>query len=122
MTSRFELFPLDIERAVDFYTTVLAFRLESDRRREAEPYASVRRDGVTIGLAPGFTEHRDCRRPPTGVEVVLEFDDLDAEFDSVRRAGGVVAEGLQERPWGLRDVRICDPDGYYLRITERRIG
>jgi len=23
------------------------------------------------------------------------------------------------RPWGLRDFRIFDPSGYYLRITER---
>lgn len=23
------------------------------------------------------------------------------------------------RPWGLKDFRICDPDGYYLRITSK---
>jgi lactoylglutathione lyase len=26
-------------------------------------------------------------------------------------------ELLCDRPWGLRDFRVVDPDGYYLRIT-----
>jgi hypothetical protein len=24
-----------------------------------------------------------------------------------------------DRPWGLRDFRVADPDGYYLRVTTR---
>jgi hypothetical protein len=27
-------------------------------------------------------------------------------------------EGLTSRPWGLRDFRLVDPDGYYWRVTE----
>jgi len=30
-----------------------------------------------------------------------------------------LTEGLEARPWGLRDFRLLDPDGYYWRITER---
>ena len=29
-------------------------------------------------------------------------------------------EHLTEREWGLTDFRVHDPDGYYLRITDRR--
>jgi hypothetical protein len=28
-----------------------------------------------------------------------------------------LAEPLTDRPWGLRDFRVVDPDGYYLRVT-----
>ena len=35
-------------------------------------------------------------------------------------AGIELAEDLQEREWGLTDFRMRDPDGYYLRITDRR--
>jgi hypothetical protein len=28
-----------------------------------------------------------------------------------------MAEALRGRPWGLRDFRPFDPDGYYLRVT-----
>lgn len=119
MTLRYEIFPADMDRAVDFYTSVLAFSVNLDRR-PAQPYVSLRRDGVVIGVSstPGDV-HRDCRQPPTGIEVVLEVDDLDAEFESVQQAGGVVVEGINRQVWGLRDFRICDPDGYYLRLTER---
>lgn len=27
-------------------------------------------------------------------------------------------EIVRDRPWGLRDFRITDPDGYDLRITQ----
>ncbi len=35
-------------------------------------------------------------------------------------AGWPLAADLQARPWGVRDFRLLDPAGYYLRITERR--
>jgi uncharacterized glyoxalase superfamily protein PhnB len=54
------------------------------------------------------------------VEIVLEVDDLAAERDRVSRAGWPVADEVALQPWGLRDFRLVDPSGYYLRITARR--
>ena len=51
------------------------------------------------------------RRPPVGVELVLEVDDVDAELERVRMSGWPIDEQLQERPWGLRDFRLIDPSG-----------
>jgi uncharacterized glyoxalase superfamily protein PhnB len=48
---------------------------------------------------------------------VLEVDDLDAVLRRVEETGHTLAEGLQPRPWGLRDFRIVDPDGYCVRVT-----
>ena len=62
---------------------------------------------------------RHERRPPVGVEVVLEVDDVEDELERVRAGGWDIAEGLGKRPWGLLDFRILDPSGYYLRITNR---
>ena len=61
----------------------------------------------------GVAADRAERRPPTGVEIVLEV----AELDRVRRAGRPIAVGLASRPWGQRDFRLLDPSGYYVRIT-----
>ncbi|GAC1486117.1 MAG: hypothetical protein NVS1B1_01090 [Candidatus Limnocylindrales bacterium] len=52
-----------------------------------------------------------------GVEVVIVVEDLDAVYEAARGFARIVAP-LQERPWGLRDFRVLDPFGYYLRITE----
>lgn len=120
MTLRFEIFPSDLDATAGFYTRVLRFEVTADRRAEPEPYMAFRRDAVRVGAARhAHEEHRPERRPPVGVELVLEVDDIDAELEQVRTSGWPLAEQLQERPWGLRDFRLVDPSGYYLRVTNR---
>lgn len=119
MSLRFEIFPADLDATVDFYVRVLGFTLVRDERADAYPYIALERGDVRIGAAQR-TGDIDLarRRPPTGVELVLEVDDLEAEHRRVREAWPL-EEDLQERPWGLRDFRVLDPSGYYLRITNR---
>jgi lactoylglutathione lyase len=120
MTLRFEIFPADLDAAVDFYGRVLGFSLTADRRAGPEPYVAMKRGAVRIGAArrPG-PDVQPARRPPTGVELVLEVDDVAGERDRVAAAGWPLEDDLQDRPWGLTDFRILDPGGYYLRITSR---
>jgi lactoylglutathione lyase len=124
---RLELFVDDLDRSVAFYTGLLGFDLD---RRDAG-YASLRRGDVVLGLGPvaklpeaggpGFSQRRLAAGKGAGVEIVLELDDEPAvaALHDRCRAGGVVVEPLRDRPWGLRDFRLLDPDGYYLRITHR---
>jgi lactoylglutathione lyase len=58
------------------------------------------------------------RRPPHGVELVIDVDDVDDSIAQVINAGWPIDAELELRSWGLRDFRIVDPSGYYLRITE----
>lgn len=122
MTLRFEIFPDDLDATVDFYQRVLLFRLTDDRRGEPEAYVSLQRGSVRVGVlrsAAAADDARPARRPPTGVELVLEVDDVAAERDRVTAAGWPLEADLQDRPWGLRDFRLLDPGGHYLRITSR---
>jgi lactoylglutathione lyase len=120
MTLRFEVFPDDLDATVDFYTRVLHFRLTADRRGQRDEYVSLQRGSVRVGAARRVVpDVRAARLPPAGVELVLEVDDVVAERDRVTAAGWPLAEDLQDRPWGLKDFRILDPAGYYLRITDR---
>ena len=57
-----------------------------------------------------------------GVEIVIEVDDVEGWCERVAASGHPILKPLQERPWGLRDFRISDPDGYYLRVTSRPPG
>ncbi len=115
MRLRLELFVDDLDRSVDFYRRVLGFHLV----RQDASYASLCHGAVVLGLGPaaGLPERRGA-----GVEVVLEVDDLDAAYARVMGAGVRPVEAPRERPWGLRDFRILDPDGYYLRITDGEAG
>jgi lactoylglutathione lyase len=124
MTIRFELFVADRDKSVDFYTSVLGFEV----RRLDESYAMLTCGDVVLGLGRqadlpetgegwGFTQQRLNRDRGAGVEIVLETPDLEALYERVQRSGYQLAAPMQDRPWGLRDFRVADPDGYYLRIT-----
>jgi lactoylglutathione lyase len=119
-TVRFEIFPADLNVTATFYTEVLGFTVAQDRRRDPDPYIYLARDRIGLGaaLARSVASYEQ-RRPPIGVELVLEVDDLEAERNHVSEAGWSVDEDLADRPWGLRDFRLIDPDGYYWRITNR---
>lgn len=114
---RLEIFPADLNATVRFYVDLLGFWVVEDRRADPLPYISLIRDGFRLGavcLPGGLAAHR---HPPTGVEIVVEVDYLHAERDRIVRAGWPLEEDITLRPWGLKDFRILDPDGYYLRFT-----
>lgn len=116
---RLELFTDDLERLVDFYTTVMGFA--PVRNEPQNGYAVLVRGAVELGILVWSADgdQSAARRPPVGAEIVIEVDDIKAERNAVVAAGGRLEEDLVTRPWGLRDFRLVDPDGYYLRITNR---
>jgi RimJ/RimL family protein N-acetyltransferase/catechol 2,3-dioxygenase-like lactoylglutathione lyase family enzyme len=121
-TLRVELFPADVDASVAFYEA-LGFEV---RGRQGS-YASLSFGDVRLGLAratdlagsrpidPG------CRSVPAGAEMVVEVRDVRALRDTVAARGIPLAEDVQQRPWGLTDFRVHDPDGYYWRFTSRRL-
>jgi lactoylglutathione lyase len=119
---RCEIFPADLEATVHFYVEVLGFCLVRDERTAENAYIAVERGHVRLGAAARpEVDDREMRRPPLGVELVLEVDDVDGERTRVAAANWPVTEELMIRPWGLRDFRLLDPSGYYWRITSSRL-
>lgn len=72
-----------------------------------------------IGSHPFFSLHPAGTAPGHGVEIIVTTSDLDALYERAKELGAIV-EPMRMRPWGVRDFRIADPFGYYLRITEER--
>jgi lactoylglutathione lyase len=125
MRVRLELFVEDMETSIGFYTRVLGFEVA---RNEPGDYASLRNGDVVLGIGPipklseeggYFTRDIASSRRGLGVEIVLEVEDVNEWHRRVVASGHPVSEPPQKRPWGLRDFRIVDPDGYYLRLTSR---
>ena len=123
MGLRLELFVEDMGESVSFYRRVLGFEVV---REEPGDYASLRSGDVMLGIGPVamlpetggyFTRSIASQRRGLGVEIVMEVDDLSAAHRRVLDSGHPVFEPPQQRPWGLWDFRIVDPDGYYLRFT-----
>ena len=107
-----QLFVRDIDAACAFYAQKLGFTTVFKYGRPAL-YGQVRRDGATLNLrhvdAPALdakTREREvwlsAYVPVTGIDAIFaEFADRDVDFQ----------ERLVEKPWGVREFVVRDPDG-----------
>ncbi len=118
--SKFELFVTDVEESVHFYTT-LGFEIA---QQKADGYTTLESGSTVVALSPvprwlplrwlGF-----LRLPPLGTEIVLYSNRLE-ELRSALEAAGYAPGAITRQPWGDRDFRVTDHDGYYLRVSEGR--
>lgn len=66
---------------------------------------------------PYFSRFDSNTKRGFGVELVIRVDDLDAAYATAADFDCVV-ESLTMQPWGMRDFRVEDPFGFYLRFTD----
>ena len=116
----YEVFHRDIRTLVDFYLGVLGF--QTSEADTSSDYVVVYRDDVRVGCCLHDKADSSPRRPPDGSEIVLRVDDIQTEYQRVLASGWPIADPLQNRPWGLKDFRIFDPAGQYLRVTNTTVG
>ena len=122
-TLRMELFVRDLGVSAAFYRDVLGFIVDD----EHADYVGVRNGDVTFGLGlqdrlpPNhvFSQAALNAQKGTGVEIVLEVDDVEACYQRVVEANYPISRALGMRSWGMTDFRVVDPDGYYIRVTSR---
>jgi lactoylglutathione lyase len=110
---RLEIFPAEMRRCLDFYIGVLDFQM----RLEKDNYAFINRGDIFIAAIAVPTdetlqEKAAYRRPPKGLELVFEVDDLVAERDRIVAHGVRLEDDIKKQEWGLEDFRLLDPDGY----------
>lgn len=113
---RIEIFPADLDRSVEFYRQLGFDPLKRDDG--PPPYAYLRLGSVRIGALEADRVDPARRALPTGTEIVIEVADITTYRDRVVDAGIELECDLGQRPWGLTDFRVLDPDGYYLRFTD----
>lgn len=116
---RIEIFPDDLDETVTFYTDVLGFSATRDERTATSGYVALQLGDARVGAAQRPALDVERRRPPTGVELVLEVVDLMLVRQRVRDSGWPLEEDLTTRPWGLTDFHVLDPFGYHWRITQQ---
>jgi catechol 2,3-dioxygenase-like lactoylglutathione lyase family enzyme len=113
LSSRFMLHPSDFDRSVGFYRDVLGLH----PMREFGQGASR---GVVFFLGGGYLELTDRHvEPPTAsTELWLQVRDVRQAERELRAAGVPIIEGAAEKPWGLVELRVSDPDGLVLILVE----
>jgi predicted enzyme related to lactoylglutathione lyase len=104
----------NLSAAIEFYTGVLGFRVE---HLHGDEYAVMRRESVRVGLMRAGPENS---QPGQG-RFYAFLSGVDAYFQNVEanmKSGGRVIEPLADRPYGLKDFAIRDPDGNRLAFSE----
>ena len=126
---RFELFVDDVAATVRFYQATIGLRPSDGWTPDG--YVRLYAGAVSIGVQHHASLPSEHHFSPAhlagprgvGAEIVIEVDDVDTAYAlasrQAERYGGRV-EPLANQPWGLRDFRLIDPDGYYLRVTSHR--
>jgi predicted enzyme related to lactoylglutathione lyase len=113
LSSRVLLHPTDFERSLQFYAESLGLHVYREWGR-----GSTR--GVVFFLGGGFLELAGSS--PTGasesVGVWLQVRDVDAVGHELEEAGVDIIEVPTDKPWGLRELQIRDPDGISIVIVE----
>jgi catechol 2,3-dioxygenase-like lactoylglutathione lyase family enzyme len=113
----------DMQETIDFYTKGLGFTLEATLH-DPPTWCSLRRDGVTLMFewypphdhAPG--EEHDHPDPGMTGALYLYVSDAKELHDEV--ASRVeICEALNDRPYGMREFGVLDPNGYRLQFGSR---
>jgi catechol 2,3-dioxygenase-like lactoylglutathione lyase family enzyme len=118
--SKFELFVTDVDEATRFYSTLGFTRVE----RKPDGYTTLRSGGTVVALSPvpSWLPLRwlaFLRQPPLGTEIVFYSDRIEELRAALETAGYGPGE-IELRPWGNRDFRVSDWEGYYVRVSEGR--
>ena len=108
----------DQDRPRDFYVGVLGF----DLIRDAEMQPGLRWVQVApSGAQTSLTLVTWFESMPAGTlrGLVLETDDLEGDLSAYTARGALIADGIQNQPWG-RYFTLTDPDGNGLVVQETR--
>ena len=108
----------DPEESIDFYA-VLGFEVA---HRQSYGYTTLRNGSTVVALSPvpwwlPLRLASWLRYPPIGSELVFYTAELEP-LHAALEVAGCDPGAIQLQPWGQRDFRITDPDGYYLRVSE----
>jgi glyoxylase I family protein len=110
----------DVQRAVDFYTSHLGFKLE---HKQLPAFATVSLGGFKLLLSgPGASGSRplpDGRRQEPGGwnRIVLHVTDVVRETQRLKKAGLEFRNEMETGPGG-RQIQLEDPDGNPIELFE----
>ncbi len=113
LSSRVLLHPKDFERSLRFYSESLGLHIYRE-------WGSGSNRGVVFSLGGGFLELSGSSHTTANenVGLWLQVRDVDAVGDVLKETRVDVIEPPTDKPWGLREMQIRDPDGLKIVIVE----
>ena len=113
LSSRLLVHPVDFERSFRFYAESLGLHVYRE-------WSSGSTRGVAFFLGGGFLELSGSSLTGTSESIALwlQVRDVDVVGRELEEARVDIIELPTDKPWGLREMQIRDPDGLSIVIVE----
>jgi predicted enzyme related to lactoylglutathione lyase len=113
LSSRVLLQPVDFERSFRFYAESLGLHVYRE-------WGSGSSRGAVFFLGGGFLELSGSSRTTAcgNTRLWLQVRDVNAVGRDFGDVGVEIIEAPTDKPWGLREMQIRDPDGLRIVIVE----
>lgn len=104
----------DIPAAVQWLSVTLGFRemLRATMPNGWTGHSELERDGFVLLLG-----RRGGQFPDSASITQVFVDDVEAACDLGVSAGGTLHDGPSDRPWGVRQAVLADPEGQHWLVT-----
>lgn len=127
----------DVARSLAFYLDALGFEVAATNDYRGETVWALLRAGpvsIMLSLWPARSlEHDDVDHdhpewtgaahvnpwPDISVATFLYVDDVEAAYRRILASGHETIDKPTDRPYGVREVLVRDPDGYFLVLAQR---
>jgi lactoylglutathione lyase len=109
----------DVQQSIAWYRDVLGFAVEYPMERDGKVFAAAMRSGAARIILNQDDGGRGWERVK-GEGFAITFDtaqDVDALAAGIKARGGTLVVEPTDMPWGVRMLRVLDPDGYRLSIS-----
>jgi predicted enzyme related to lactoylglutathione lyase len=113
LASRVLIHPADFARSLNFYAETLRLHLFRE-------WGAGAGRGAVFFLGGGYLELSGSSAAPVSEKLALwlQVRDVDGEHAQLAAAGVDIVEPPVDKPWGLREARVRDPDGLLLVIVQ----
>ncbi len=107
------LHPRDFDRSVAVYRDILGLH-------PMREFGKGDSSGIVFFLGGGYLEltDRQVEPPASSTEIWLQVRDVRQAEQELRAAGVAIIESAVDKPWGLIELRVTDPDGLVLILVE----
>ena len=108
---------IDLKETLAFYRDQLGFSGEWTAGAPL-PVGGIQRDDLRLIFQqhPAYT--RMVNTDSESFELILFVENVDDIYREYESKNIRFVSGLVDRPWGIREFIIQDPNGYWLRISE----
>jgi len=102
----------DLNQSLPYYTDILGFSTDF---RYGE-YIGLRYGDILLHLSSSLNPGH--KKEPGSGHVCIDCEEIDTYYEDLRSKGATISAPIDNRPYGLRDFAVDDPDGNTLVFAQ----